>query len=315
MLVRPQRRFPGSAALLRGSALSEIWPQLLVITLISVGATEWLYAHEDPEAFSLTTIPFSLIGLALSIFLGFRNNACYDRWWEARKLWGALINTTRSLARQNLTLVGSDAPEEAAELRAFQVEMVRRTIGFAYGLKYHLRTEISLDSVTPWIPEEDRAALQDETNVPNALTQLMAERVREAWKRGWIDTFHLNILEGSITKLTDIQGGCERIKNTPVPLSYTTLTHRLVALYCVCLPFGIAADVGHVAPLVVLFISYAFLGLDSVGTQLEDPFELDPNDLPLAALARTIERNLLQRIDVDVAELPGPIQADGGILV
>jgi putative membrane protein len=312
MLVRPKRAFPGTLFLLRGSALADVWPMLLMLTVISIGATELLYL-DDPNRFTLTTIPFSLIGLALSIFLGFRNNACYDRWWEARKLWGALINTTRSQARQIQDLVFTDDPAEAAEVAAFKDEMIRRTIGFAYGLKYHLRTEITLDAVDPWVPEAERAALTSSSNVPYALSSAMGRRLRFALERGWIDPFHLPILEASLTGLTDIQGGCERIKNTPVPLSYTMLTHRLVALYCLALPFGIASQVGHVTPLVVLFISYAFLGLDSMGSQLEDPFELDPNDLPLSNLARTIEINLLERLGVD--PLPAPTQAERGVLV
>ncbi|MEL6349598.1 MAG: bestrophin family protein [Myxococcota bacterium] len=307
MLVKPRRVFPETLFVLRGSALYDNWPILIGLTVFAFISTEVLYAL-GVERFNLSVTPFSLIGLALSIFLGFRNNACYDRWWEARKLWGALINTTRSIARQTLNFVNSDDPA----VRSFHQEMVRRTIGFAYGLKYHLRAEVRLDAVTAWLPDEDGAALVEEENVPNALIQRMGERYRMAWKRGWIDTYHMNIFEGSLTRLSDIQGGCERIKNTPVPLSYTVLTHRLVALYCLTLPFGIASTVGHTTPIVVLIVSFAFLGLDSLGTQLEDPFELDPNDLPLAALARTIEINLLQRIGE--SELPSPTRPMGGIL-
>lgn len=307
MLVRPESVAPGSLLFhFRGSALASIWPYLLGITAASVVVTEILFVV-GVERFDLTIVPFSLIGLALSIFLGFRNNACYDRWWEARKLWGRLINTTRSLARQTLTLlsVSSDDPE----VRDFQVEVVRRIIGYAYGLKYHLRAEISLDAVTRWLPEEEAEALAGEKNVPYAQLQRLGERYHEAWRRGWIESYHLRIFEESLTILTDIQGGCERIKNTPVPLSYTILTHRLVAIYCLTLPLGITSQVGHMTPFVVLFISYAFMGLDDLGTQLEDPFEVDPNDLPLAALARTIEINLLQRVGAELP--PAAIAADG----
>lgn len=310
MLVRPREQTPlGLFFHIQGSVLSDIWPYLLGITAYSLVTAEIIQAI-GVDWFDITLVPFTLIGLALSIFLGFRNNACYDRWWEARKLWGKLINTTRSLARQTLTLLKLDASEDPA-VRDFQIEMVRRIIGYAYGLKFHLRTEVSLQAVTPWLPEEEAEALGRENNVPYALLQRMGERYRDAWKRGWIDPYHLRIFEETLTLLTDIQGGCERIKNTPVPLSYTVLTHRLVFVYCLALPFGITAHVGHLTPLVVLFISYAFMGLDDVGTQVEDPFELDPNDLPLAALARTIEINLLQRIG---AELPPPATPVDGIL-
>ena len=301
---------PGSLIFhFRGSALAEIWPYLLGITVSSFVINELVHAM-GVERFDITLIPFTLIGLALSIFLGFRNNACYDRWWEARKLWGSLINTTRSLARQTLTLLSADIDDPA--VREFQTEMVRRIIGYAYGLKYHLRSEVSLDAVAAWLPAGDVERLQGENNVPYALLQWMGERYRKAWKQGWIETYHLRIFEESLTTLTNIQGGCERIKNTPVPLSYTILTHRLVTIYCLALPFGLASQIGHLTPLVVLFVSYAFVGLDDLGTQLEDPFELDPNDLPLAALARTIEINLLQRIDAP--ELPPKAIAVDGIL-
>lgn len=310
MLVRPRHVLPGSLVFsFKGSALAEIWPYLLGITASSFLVSEVIQAL-GVERFDITLIPFTLIGLALSIFLGFRNNACYDRWWEARKLWGKLINTTRSLARQTLTLLQVDTEDE--EAKAFQVEMVRRVIGYAYGLKYHLRAEVTLDAIAPWIPAEEVEILKNESNVPYFLLQRMGERYRMAWKRGWIDVYHMRVFEETLTVLTDIQGGCERIKNTPVPLSYTILTHRLVAVYCLALPFGLASQIGHLTPLVVLFVSYAFVGLDELGTQLEDPFETDPNDLPLAALARTIEINLLQRIGE--TQLPPPAQAVEGIL-
>jgi len=301
MLVRPSR---GTKTLLhlRGSAIAEIMPELLFITATATIVT-WNFEAWRLDEHSLTTIPFSLVGLALSIFLGFRNNACYDRWWEARKMWGALINTTRSLCRQVLTLVETGDDRD---------ELVRQIIGYTYALKYHLRTEVKLEQVLPWFPTPISDQFKASTNVPFAALQHMGETYRDAWKAGRIDTFHLPVLEGSLTTLTDIQGKCERIKNTPVPLSYTMLTHRLVAIYCLALPFGIVAEVGTLTPLVVAIVSYAFLGLDSVGTQLEDPFELDPNDLPLAALARTIERNLLEHIDVE--DIPEPVSAVKGIL-
>jgi putative membrane protein len=301
MLVRPSRK-AGTLLHIHGSAIAEIWPQLLALTTIATIIT-WNFEVWGLAKYSLTTIPFSLVGLALSIFLGFRNNACYDRWWEARKMWGALINTTRSLTRQLLTLVEPGPDRD---------ELVRQVIGYTYALKYHLRTETKLDLVAPWFPASVSARFETSTNVPYLVLQHMGDTYRAAWKAGRIDPFHLPVLEGSLTTLTDIQGKCERIKNTPVPLSYTMLTHRLVAMYCLALPFGIVAEVGTLTPLVVAIVGYAFIGLDSVGTQLEDPFELDPNDLPLAALARTIERDLLERIDA--TDIPPPVAPVRGIL-
>jgi len=314
MLVRPSRRFPGTALLLRGTSIAHTWPWLLAITAVSVPATAGYYLLADSTGLTLTTIPFSLVGLALSIFLGFRNNACYDRWWEARKLWGRLINTTRSTARQLLTLVAIDGGgDDDDEIAAFKRETVWRVIAFAHALKVHLRSTTRLDILERLLPADEHAALSEARNVPQAVLHRLGERLVEARGRGWIGPYEHVALEASLTDLTDIQGGCERIKNTPVPLSYTVLTHRIVGIYCFTLPFGIVGDVGLLTPLVVLLVSFAFLGLDAVGTQIEDPFEEDPNDLPLAAMARTIEIDLRQRLgDTD---LPAPLQPVKGILL
>jgi len=310
VLVPPVRRFPGTTFFFRGSALQHVWPYLLVVLAISTTLTLH-YQDWGFERFSLTTIPFSLVGLALSIFLGFRNNACYDRWWEARKLWGRLINTTRSLARQTLTLVDA-APEETEP-------MIRRVIGYTHALRAHLRREPIAPEVKPWLSEEDYQALTDASirparvNLPIGLLEQMGRAYRDAWKAGKVHPWHVALLESSLTELTDIQGGCERIKNTPVPLSYTILTHRIVAIYCLALPFGIVNTVGSLTPIVVLIVSYAFLGLDSVGSQIEDPFEMDLNDLPLGALSQTITIDLLQSVGAET--LPPSPEAEGHVLM
>jgi len=304
MLVRPTRSFPGTVFLFRGSAISHVWPWIVFLAVYSTMITLREYDH-PAEYSSLTLAPFSLIGLALSIFLGFRNNACYDRWWEARKLWGALINQTRSFARQSTTLLG--APTEV------QHEFVHRTIAFTHALRLHLRQHLDrIDELAPYLPAGEIEQLKHQKNVPNAILHRMGERLRDEWKRGHIDTLHVPIFEASLTTFSNIQGGCERIKNTPVPIAYTTLTHRIVGIYCLALPFGVIDTVGPYTPLVTVMVSFAFLGLDSVGSQIEDPFEEDPNDLPLLALSRTIEIDLLQRIGTE--ELPPPTPVVDGIL-
>ena len=310
MLVRPKRAFPGTALLLRGSALQAIMPVLAVLVIYSLGV-EWAFTRYNLEGVTLTTTPFTLVGLALSIFLGFRNNACYDRWWEARKLWGAQINQTRSMARMTLNLVRGDDPEIAA----FHKEMVYRIIAYTHALKTVLREHPDqiAKELDDLLPDEEIAQLPAETNIPNAIAQRMGDRYREAYDKGWVHAMHLPLLVEGVNRFLDIQGGCERIKNTPVPLSYTILTHRIVGVYCVALPFGIHDTVGSLTPIVVLIIAFAFLGLDAVGTQIEDPFEEDPNDLPLEAISVMIENNLRQRLGE--TELRDKVQPVNGILL
>ena len=309
MLVRPTRNFPGTAFTLRGTALSEIWPWLIVLLAWSFFVTTvwWSRPTWLPD---LTPLPFSLIGLALSIFLGFRNNACYDRWWEARKLWGRLINTSRSLTRQILILPATNSPDPAFTF--FQREAIRRVAAYAYALKAHLRKTADPENLERLLPPDDLAEFRSSSNPPFWLTTELGHRFHDAHRRGWLDTYHLAVLDKTLTDLTDIQGGCERIKNTPVPLSYTVLTHRIVGLYCMCLPLGVVSDIGIYTPVVTLIVSFAFLGLDGVGTQLEDPFEEDPNDLPLAQISRMIEINVRETID---EEAPPPVTSKDGILL
>ncbi len=310
MLVRPNRSFPGTLFMIKGSAIQMVWKNIVLLVVVATVLT-LQYEAWDLDRFSLTLIPFQLVGLALSIFLGFRNNACYDRWWEARKLWGALVNTSRDLARQVLAHV--DAPGDQAEIEAWQRDALYRIIAFVYALKAHLRQHPVLDEVAPFLPAAEVERLRGTKNVPYAIVVGFSERLTEIRRRGWVHPYHVGLLDESVTKLIDILGACERIKKTPVPLSYTVLTHRLVAAYCFALPFGIVHDVGPLTPVVVGFVGFAFLGLDSVGTQLEDPFEEDPNDLPLAALSRTIEIDVRQLLGD--RDLPEPVQPVGGVLL
>ncbi len=299
----------------RGSAITRTFPRILVITAFSVVVTVWEMLYQWDDRFSLTPVPFTLIGLAISIFLGFRNSAAYDRYWEGRKLWGRLVNTSRSFARQLLMLVGppSDGIGDEGAVRGFQEDLIRHIIAYDHALRHHLRGSDPFPDLQRFLTEQELNHLKSQVNVPIAILQDVGLRLRGAWKDGWISEFHLPVLEASLTDLTDIQGGCERIKNTPIPFAYTVLTHRIVAFYCLALPFGLVRTVGELTPIVVLMISYAFVGLDEIGDEVEDPFGTDPQHVPLSALCRTIEINLLQAIDE--REVPEMLQPQDGILL
>ncbi|MBL8683109.1 MAG: bestrophin [Myxococcales bacterium] len=254
---------------------------------------------------NLTPLPYTLIGVALGIFLGFRNNASYDRWWEGRKLWGALVNTSRTLARQFTTLVGpKGAPTD--EVVALRKTLVYRGIAFVHALRLSLRSATDYSELEPFLSREEVSALANESNKPAAITHGTAKLLRDAWERGWIDTMHLPSIDATLTALTDIQGGCERIKSTPIPFLSTTLMHRIVAAYCYTLPFGVVDAVKIYTPFVVVLVAYAFFGLDVVGDELEEPFGTEPNDLSLSAISRMIEVNLRQRLGE--TELPPMLQ-------
>jgi len=321
----------------KGTAMQRIWKRLLfttttaaVITYIDLGFGGRFQFHED-----LTLVPFSLIGVALGIFLGFRNNTSYDRFWEGRKLWGRMVNVSRSITRQILTMVGPIQKEyegrltdgvrghyygqlpseqdreedpDMDELLDFHKECVHRVAAYVHCFRLHLRDEWDMSDLEGLVPDEEIERLKDESNRPVAMLQTLGDRFREAWLRGWIHSMHFKTLEESLTEMTGIQGGCERIKSTPIPFSYTALIHKIVALYCYALPFGIVNETKWFTPVVVAIVAYAFFGLDAVGDEIEDPFGKDLNDLPLTTLSTMIEVNIRQRIgDEDLPALLKPI--------
>jgi ion channel-forming bestrophin family protein len=312
MMVPKNTSWLSTVVKYRGTELPRTKKRILGVLVLAIIVTVVEEVTEDVIV-DLTTVPFTLTGVALSIFLGFRNNAAYDRWWEGRKLWGGLVNSTRTTARQILTLIGpSDLrampAEERTALLALRKELVYRVIAFTHALRLALRDHDDLTDLEPLLSSEEIEELRGQANRPVAITQGTAERLRAAYDKGLIHAMHLSTLEASLTSLTDLQGGCERIKSTPIPFSYTTLIHRIVALYCYGLPFGLVSGVGHFTPVVVVVVSYAFFGLDTVGDEIEQPFGTDANDLPLSAISRMIEVNLRQRLgEKDLPPLLRPV--------
>lgn len=297
---------------LGGFALPHIWMRTLLVTCISIVTT--VVYEEVPELhYSLTPVPFTLVGLPLGIFLGFRNNTAYDRFWEGRKLWGSLVNTSRTIVRQIITFV-EPLPEADREestkpkVLAYEREIVHLVIAYVHALRYHLRDEDPREHLGKLLPDEIVAEVEREDNVPLAILHRLAEYIVSARRRHWIHPFHLPVIDASLTALTDIQGACERIKSTPIPYSYTVLMHRIVAFYCAFLPFGLMDTVKWATPVVVLAISYCFFGLDAVGEEVEQPFGLDTNDLALEAISITIERNLRVRIGEDQPPIHQPVK-------
>ncbi|MEH0195443.1 bestrophin family protein [Caulobacter sp. CCNWLY153] len=279
---------------LRGSILPSIAGRLAVLLLVSLGAV--LTAQRYPAALErLSALPFTLIGLSLSIFMSFRNNACYDRWWEARKLWGGLIIAARSFARQTQGL----SPEAREPL-------LLGLAGFACGLAARLRGQDERAAITRWREVPNLAAAPNPTDAVLAAVGADCARLEG---QGAVTAIHLSVLEARLTELSHVQAACERIKATPSPFSYSLMLHRTAHVFCLLLPFALAHALGWWTPALVLLIGYTFFGLDALGDQLEDPFGLEDNDLPLDAMVRTIERDLLFSLGRE--NLPPVIEAKG----
>ena len=268
------------------------------------------------EEYTLTPTPFTILGVAIGIFLGFRNNISYNRFWEGRILWGALVNTSRSFSRQALTLLAPlpGAPAVApAEIARHQRTLVRMMIAYPHALRHHLRDTDPTLELTQYLSPAHMARLNGQKNVPMSIAQLMAEHLHQLWQQQLLHPLHLPIIEGSLTELLNIQGGCERIKSTPFPVPFVLLSHRIVAFFCFLLPFGLIDTIGAFTPLVVFVVSHAFFGLDVIGEEIEEPFGTETHNLPLHAISRTIEINLLQLLGQ--SELPEPIKPRNNVLM
>jgi ion channel-forming bestrophin family protein len=295
----------------QGSALPRIWLRLAFITSISVVFT-FLQRYEIFRV-SLSLTPFLIVGLPLGIILGFRNSSAYDRYWEGRRLWGSLVNVSRTYTRQIMTLIVPPADAEGSR-RATELQhtLILFVVAFAHALRMQLRGQKRLGEIASLLPPEDAAKLEGQYNPAAWIVHRAGERLAEARRAGWIDPFHVPVLEQSFTQMIDVQGGCERIKSTPTPLGYAIFIHRAVAAYCFLLPFGIEESVHALTPIVVFFVAYAFFSLDAIGTALDDPFRLDRHHLPLSAISRSIEIYVRQRLGE--TQLPEPLTPEAGVL-
>jgi putative membrane protein len=266
----------------RGSVLLAILPQLLWTTAFAVLVTV-LHGRVFQWKVPLNFVPFSLIGLTLAIFLGFRNGTSYSRYWEARTLWGALLNETRSLVRQVLTL--PDAPAQA------NVPTLR-LIAFVHALRHQLRGTDPAADLARLLPPEDCARLQAVRFKPAVLLLMVGEWMRGQRQAGRLDPMLAQSTEVPLGRLTEALGGCERIASTPIPFTYSVIIHRTIYLYCVLLPFGLVDAIGPMTPVVVAFIAYTFFALEALGAEIEEPFGTEPNDLALDAMSQMIESTL-----------------------
>ena len=272
MIVRPKPGLKDILFAVNGSILPRVGAKLATIAVISTLAV--VSVELQPGVFAeISGIPFTLIGIALSVFMSFRNNACYDRWWEARKLWGQLTISCRAFARQASALADAD--------RRF---MLTALSDFSASLASSLRGAGGTPADAP------TTAAAGRPNPTDFILQSVGTRCLALMAAGDIEPIHYSVLEGQLTMLSQVQGGCERIATTPVPFAYSLLLHRTAYIFCLTLPFALASTLGWWTLLPVLLVSYTFFGLDALSDQLEDPFGLEPNDLPLDAIVRTIER-------------------------
>lgn len=301
MIIRPRPHGWQLLYILRGSIVPAVAPKVLAILVLAIVVSAVVELGRPPGIERVSVVPFTLLGIALSIFLSFRNSACHERWWEGRRLWGQLVVESRSLARQLQALLAEDSVRRR--------RVAHLLVAFAGALCARLRGNDQALAAVPWLDEAQRGQLAERSNVPDALLALMALELSAAMREGRLQPILYAQFEERLHALSAIQAGCERILATPLPFAYTLLLHRCAWMFCVLLPFGLAASLGWATPVLSAVLAYAFFGLDQLGEEMEEPFGTEPNDLPLDALVRTIEIDQLDALGVQ--PLPEPLLPRG----
>ncbi len=235
------------------------------------------------KALKDTTIMHSILGFVLSLLVVFRTNTAYDRWWEGRKLWGALVNNTRNLSVKLNAFLPSSCQSE----RVFFKTMIGE---FPTALKEHLRAGIKLEEMEDVESYKDRFA--DREHIPNLLIQEMYRKTKSLHAEGHLNGDELIIVDKELKSFFDIMGACERIKNTPIPFSYSIFLKKFIFFYIVTLPIGFVAYFEYWAIPISVFVFYVLVSLEIIAEEIEMPFGDDPNDLPTDKLACMIRRNV-----------------------
>jgi putative membrane protein len=286
------------------------WQWRHVSVYVAAGLMGWLAIRDlGLHWLELPTLPMTVVGGALGIFVSFRTNAGYDRWWEGRKLWGQLVNTSRMFASQVVTYLGPAHGDAAARL-------VHRHIAYVHMLRRVLR------NADPWIDPpllralpDDADPMRGQSNPTHALLDRQMSEIDALVAAGALSRFAEQSLDKSLATLLDVQGGCERIQKTPLPGAYGFLAERLVTLYSLMLPFSLVHDLGAWAIPVSVLVCLSFTMISETGRVLEDPFTMFYNGLPLHALSATIERNLRECLGESGDALPEIPQPVDGILM
>ncbi|MBN8749753.1 Bestrophin, RFP-TM, chloride channel [Xylophilus ampelinus] len=297
MIVRPRPHWLRLLFVWRGSILSQILPQLAVTLALAITVT-LVHGQVLRWKVPMTFVPFSLIGLTLAIFLGFRNSTSYSRWWEARMLWGSLLIECRAAVRQALTLV-----EGGGDARVLAL----RLIALVHALRHQLRGSDPAADLARLLPPAEAARVMGARYRSAMLLRMAGEWLRDQRRQGRIDAAIVPALERPLDQVGAAVGGCERLASTPIPFTYSVIIHRTIYLYCLLLPFGLVDSIGPMTPVVVTLVAYTFFALEALGHEIEEPFGDSPNDLALDAICWTIETSLRESLgDSDWPPQPQP---------
>lgn len=278
----PKSWFSLIFAFRRSDTLRMLWKEILYIGIFSAVLTYVIIEHvRNPQYFEPLLAVYSLIGFVISLLLVFRTNTAYDRWWEGRKKWGALVNDTRNLAIKIGTMV-----KEPSAHKYFS----KAIPNFVFATKEHLREGVIFEELEG--SEEEINRLKSKDHVPNAISQDMYARLHELKSNGEITQEEFITIDHNINALLDSLGACERIKNTPIPFSYSLFIKKFIFVFVTTIPLGFIPLFGYGTILIAMFLFYVLVSMEVLAEEIEDPFGKDASDLPTDELCVKIRANV-----------------------
>lgn len=284
-----------------GYVLGKVKYELLVVVLYA-SVVALLFRTLNVTDITIPIAVPTIMGTIISLLLAFRSNQAYDRWWEARQIWGAIVNDSRTLARQLLSF-SSGAEYQDEEVIHFRNAFIKRQMAWNYCLGQSLRKENAMQGLERYLSKREYQQLLHYDNKPAALLDMHGRDITYALQKGWINEYQHVELDRTLTRLCDHMGKCERIKNTVFPVTYSLYLHFSIIFFIGLLPFAVIDFFGWAEVPLVAAIAASFLLVEKMAIQLQDPFENKPTDTPMTTIARTIEKNLRQMLN-DHTHLP-----------
>ena len=266
----------------KSDTLRMLWKELIYMGLFTLLINFFVLTF-FPEAHTLEKLisVYSLVGFVISLLLVFRTNTAYDRWWEGRKKWGEVVNDTRNIAVKLNVLTKNQEDQD------FFSRMIPN---FVFAMKEHLRKGIIWEELT--LTKEEILILENKSHVPLSIVKLLYQKIKDLYDKSEISGEEFIILDKNLNSLMDSCGACERIKNTPIPYSYSIFLKKFIFIYVVTLPLAFVTIFGYFSALIATFVFYILVSMEVLAEEIEDPFGIDDNDLPVDEIAIKIKSSV-----------------------
>lgn len=263
----------------RSDTFRILWKEIIYIGCFTLGIA-FVEIHFFPNAVQLEKLitVYSLIGFVISLLLVFRTNTAYDRWWEGRRKWGEVVNDTRNLAVKLSPIL-----KEKTDRDYF----ARMISNFAFSMKDHLRLGIDIDDLK--MTNDEKGVLKSRNHVPAAIIEMMCRKLKVHREKGELSDVEFLSIDKNLNALLDSIGACERIKNTPIPFSYSLFIKKFIFIYVTTLPLAFVVQFGYFSALIATFVFYVLVSMEVLAEEIEDPFGTDDNDLPTDQLCEKID--------------------------